>query len=127
MSDLDTTPANVAMHERGVALDQEKTDLICRVKVTSGSRFTAAKRLSSRESKMSILSAVASVAVIFLSVVSTSVKTTEVFGIAPALSTILASIAILVTSLFQFALKDGVNAENMQSCGLKLAAISNIL
>jgi hypothetical protein len=109
--------------EAGASLDQEKADLMWRVKVTSGSRFNASKRLGFLESNISVLSAVASVAVIFLSVVSASVKTGEVLGITLALSTILASIAILVTSLFQYALKDGVNPERMQACGLKLSEL----
>jgi hypothetical protein len=125
LDDLETTPVLpvAPKREAGASLDHEKADLTWRVKVTSSSRFNASKRLSSRESKISVLAAVASVAVIFLSVVSAAVKTGEILGITLALSTILASIAILVTSLFQYALKDGVNAERMQACGLKLSEL----
>jgi uncharacterized Tic20 family protein len=112
-----------ARRDSDESLDQEKTDLTWRVKVTSGSRFNASKRLSSRDAKISFLNAVASVAVIFLSVVSATVKTGELLGITLTLFTILASIAILVTSLFQYALKDAVNAERMQTCGLKLSEL----
>jgi hypothetical protein len=99
VDDLEAMPVvSVApKREASANLDHEKADLMWRVKVTSGSRFNASKRLSSRESNISVLSAVASVAVIFLSVVSAAVKAGETLTITLALSTILASIAIFVT------------------------------
>ncbi len=107
----------------GHTLDTEKADLCWRIKVTAGSRFNAAQRLGSRDTVITILNAVASIAVIFLSVVSASVKTGEAITIILALFSILSSIAILVTSLFQYALKDAVQAERMQTCAQILAEL----
>lgn len=104
-------------------LGKLKADLTWRFKVTSGTRFNASKRLNSRDAKITVLNAVSSVSVIFLTVFTTAVHSGETVGIVLVLFTILASIAILVTSLFQYALKDAVNAERMHVCALKLSAL----
>ena len=104
-------------------LVDDSADLIWRIKTTAGSRFNAAERLKRKEQRVNVLSAVASAAVIFLSVVSATVQPTGLGGISLTLVTIFASIMILVTALIQYASNDGANAERMHACALLLGAL----
>ncbi|HTW50327.1 MAG TPA: SLATT domain-containing protein [Stellaceae bacterium] len=104
-------------------LEAHKEDFLWRLKVTSGSRFNAAKRLSRRDALVTILNAVANITVIFLSVVLATVKAGENATVMLTLFTILASIALLATTIFQYAFKDGVYAERMESCGFDISAL----
>jgi SMODS and SLOG-associating 2TM effector domain family 5 len=108
-------------------LAAEKADLVWRIKVTAGSRFIAAERLRRREKRVSVLNAVASAAVIFLSIVSATIHTAPIIGAGLLLVTIFASLLILVTALIQFASNDAVNAERMHQCALALGALRRTL
>lgn len=108
-------------------LATEKADLVWRLKATAGSRFNAAERLRRREKRVNVLNAVASAAVIFLTVVSATIHTAPIIAAGLLLVTILAAMLILVTALIQFASNDAVNAERMQQCALALGALRRAL
>ncbi|MCQ8240130.1 SLATT domain-containing protein [Rhizosaccharibacter radicis] len=105
------------------ALDADKRDLSWRMKTTAGSRFNSAERLQKRDKRINVLNAVASAAVIFLSVVPLTLKTNEWVTAAITLLTIFASIMILVTALVQYASEDAVKGAKLHSSGLEITAL----
>ncbi|MGI4941764.1 MAG: SLATT domain-containing protein, partial [Janthinobacterium lividum] len=104
-----------------------KRDFLWRVKVTSGSRFNASVRLRSRDKIVNVLNAVASVGIIFLSVIPAVVHLSESLSTFILLGTLFVSLVVLVTSLFQYASEDAINAERLHHCALEIAAFGRKL
>jgi len=97
---------------------QEK--LVHDIKVTTGSRFNAAARLSQRERSSNVLVSVysallicTSIATLALPLGSTTIRYASFGGI-------VASILVLVMSMRNFAHRYGVEAEQMHRCALEL-------
>jgi hypothetical protein len=95
-------------------------DLLRRMGVTAGSRFIASERLKGRERKLTILVAVASTAVIGLTLAPllyhVSLKSSADLG----LLSITMSVLIVAIALIQYSANDAANAEQLHRCGLEI-------
>ena len=101
-------------------MSAQADELLRTMKITVGCRFNAAKRLQSRDKKLTLLTAIATVCVITLTILPYLLKLpTEMADKLNAL-TVAFSITILASSLLQYSNGDAVLAEQHHRCALEI-------
>jgi hypothetical protein len=108
-------------------MNEASKQLLRSLKATAGSRFNAAKRMAYLDRRLTALLALASIAVIGLSILPFVFEVTAPAQRWIAMVTVLLSLLILASTLLQYACTFGVRAELYHRSGLEIQAIKREL